>query len=97
MYIPKAFEETDIPTMQHQIYQTRLAVLITNGEQGLQASHLPLLLRRGPDACGTLYGHLARANPQWRDLAAHADPAFSSSFWRRVTGGHADHQDESPT
>ncbi|KJB95647.1 FAD-binding oxidoreductase [Skermanella aerolata] len=35
--------------------------------------------------------------PQWRDLAAHADPAFSSSFWRRVTGGHADHQDESPT
>ncbi|WP_434678858.1 FMN-binding negative transcriptional regulator [Pseudomonas sp. R1-18] len=70
MYIPKAFEETDIPTMQHQIDQTRLAVLITNGEQGLQASHLPLLLRRGPDACGTLYGHLARANPQWRDLAA---------------------------
>lgn len=43
--------------------------------------------------------------PQWRDLAAHADPAFSSSFWRRVTtggddrsSGHpADHPNESPT
>ncbi len=25
--------------------------------------------------------------PHWRDFARHADPAFSSSFWRRVTGG----------
>jgi hypothetical protein len=27
--------------------------------------------------------------PEWRTLAAHVDPAFSSSFWRRVTGGPA--------
>ncbi len=25
--------------------------------------------------------------PEWRELAAHVDPAFSSSFWRRVTRG----------
>ena len=25
--------------------------------------------------------------PHWRDFARHVDPAFSSSFWRRVTGG----------
>ncbi|KPH80098.1 FAD-linked oxidase [Bosea vaviloviae] len=24
--------------------------------------------------------------PHWRDFAAHIDPGFSSSFWRRVTG-----------
>lgn len=70
MYTPKAFEVTDVAAMQRQIDQTRLAVLVTNGEHGLQASHLPLLLRREPDTCGTLYGHLAKANPQWRDLAA---------------------------
>jgi transcriptional regulator len=70
MYTPKAFEVTDVAAMQRQIDQTRLAVLVTNGEHGLQASHLPLLLRREPDACGTLYGHLAKANPQWQDLAA---------------------------
>ena len=23
--------------------------------------------------------------PHWRDFACHVDPAFSSSFWRRVT------------
>lgn len=70
MYTPKAFEVTDVAAMQQQIDQTRLAVLVTNGEHGLQASHLPLLLRREPDTRGTLYGHLAKANPQWRDLAA---------------------------
>ncbi len=25
--------------------------------------------------------------PHWRDFASHIDPGFSSSFWRRVTGG----------
>ncbi len=24
--------------------------------------------------------------PQWRDFARHTDPAFTSNFWRRVTG-----------
>jgi hypothetical protein len=24
--------------------------------------------------------------PQWREFARYIDPAFSSSFWRRVTG-----------
>jgi hypothetical protein len=24
--------------------------------------------------------------PRWQELDAHTDPAFSSSFWRRVTG-----------
>jgi transcriptional regulator len=39
----------------------------------LQASHLPLLLdtQQGPN--GSLYGHMARANPQWRDLEAGAE------------------------
>jgi FAD/FMN-containing dehydrogenase len=24
--------------------------------------------------------------PMWRDFARHIDPAFTSNFWRRVTG-----------
>ena len=27
-----------------------------------------------------------RSFPQWEEFASHIDPAFSSSFWRRVTG-----------
>ena len=73
MYTPRAFALDDLPEIQQLIQHTRLAQLVTVGEQGLLASHLPLLLN--PDECanGTLYGHLAKANPQWRDLQNGSD------------------------
>ncbi|MFQ6575248.1 FMN-binding negative transcriptional regulator [Pseudomonas sp. UM16] len=69
MFTPSSYKETDISQLQQQIEQTRLAVLVTHGEQGLQASHLPLLLDRSQGSNGTLYGHFARANRQWQELA----------------------------
>ncbi|WP_434608780.1 FMN-binding negative transcriptional regulator [Pseudomonas sp. D2-30] len=73
MYNPKAFAVQDIPQLHQMMNDCRLAVLVTQGEHGLQASHLPLLLdtRQGPH--GSLRGHMARANPQWRDLEAGAE------------------------
>ncbi len=41
-----------------------LPVLISNTAKGLTATHLPLALQ-APDR---LIGHMARANPQWRDF-----------------------------
>lgn len=72
MYVPRAFAEEDLPTLQQQIRETRLATLVTYGEHGLQANHLPLLLAPDEGPFGTLYGHLARANPQWQELAGGA-------------------------
>ncbi|MDT4859670.1 Protease synthase and sporulation protein PAI 2 [compost metagenome] len=69
MYIPKAFAEDDLGTLHDLIEQTPLVTLISHGRAGLQASHLPLLLKRDEGRFGTLYGHFARANPQWRELA----------------------------
>ncbi|WAH58895.1 FMN-binding negative transcriptional regulator [Pseudomonas silvicola] len=69
MYLPTAFHDTDIERLQQQMAETRLAIVVTHGEQGLLASHVPLLLDRDEGEFGTLRGHLARANPQWRDLA----------------------------
>ena len=68
MYTPRAFALDDLPEIQQLIQHTRLAQLVTVGEQGLQASHLPLLLNPQEGPNGTLYGHLAKANPQWKDL-----------------------------
>jgi len=68
MYTPRAFALDDLPEIQQLIQHTRLAQLVTFGEQGLQASHLPLLLNPDEGPNGTLYGHLARANPQCKDL-----------------------------
>lgn len=73
MFTPSSYKETDLERLHQQIEQTRLAVLVTHGEQGLQASHLPLLLDRKQGSNGTLYGHFARANKQWQDLANGAE------------------------
>jgi transcriptional regulator len=66
MYIPPAFKDDDIETIRAAIRDARLANLVTSTADGLVATPLPLLLdeREGPH--GTLYGHVAKANPQWR-------------------------------
>ncbi|MEN5259067.1 FMN-binding negative transcriptional regulator [Pseudomonas protegens] len=73
MYLPRAFVDEDLARLQQLILGSRLATLVTWGALGLQASHLPLLLEPGQGANGTLYGHLAKANPQCAELAAGAE------------------------
>jgi transcriptional regulator len=68
MYTPSNFAINDLHELHQQVLGTRLAVLVSHGEQGLQASHLPLLLLPDQGPNGTLYGHFARANPQWKAL-----------------------------
>ena len=69
MYTPTAFRQDDLATLHRQMRYSRLPTLVSHGTQGLLASHLPLLLDPDEGPFGTLYGHFARANPQWRDLA----------------------------
>ena len=69
MYSPAAFRIDDLADLHDFIGHSPLAVVVTAGEQGLLASHLPLMLERRSGAKGTLHGHFARANPQWRELA----------------------------
>ena len=73
MYLPRAFVDDNLTSLHQQITQSRLATLVTHGKLGLQASHLPLLLVPEQGANGTLYGHLAQANPQWQELAEGAE------------------------
>ncbi len=73
MYCPAAFRQDHLPTLHAQIHASSLAIVTSSGAQGLQASHLPLLLEPGEGEFGTLYGHFARANGHWRDLAAGAE------------------------
>jgi transcriptional regulator len=69
MYLPSSFRQDDLAELHRQIAESRLASLVSQGPDGLVASHLPLLLEAGEGEYGTLYGHFARANPHWRALA----------------------------
>lgn len=70
MYTPAAFRLDSLPELHGHILATRLAILVSHGPDGLKASHIPLLLEPDAGEFGTLHGHLARANPHWRALAA---------------------------
>lgn len=70
MYVPKAFQQTDLAELHRFIERYSFAVLCSTGDDGVPfASHLPLLRDQRAAPPGALIGHMARANPQWR----HAD------------------------
>ncbi|PJE44067.1 MAG: transcriptional regulator [Pseudomonas sp.] len=96
MYTPAAFRQDDLVTLHQQIRATRLPTLVSHGTQGLLASHLPLLLDADEGPYGTLYGHFAKANPQWRDLDEGSQAlvifqgaeAYISPSWYAVKAEH---------
>jgi transcriptional regulator len=65
MYVPPAFREDDRAALHAVIAEARLANLITATAEGLIATPLPMFLIADEGPHGTLYGHVARANPQW--------------------------------
>ncbi len=68
MYIPTAFAETDAKKLHDFIAANSFGLLVSTHQGEPFATHLPLLLERDAGPHGCLVGHVARANPQWRDL-----------------------------
>jgi transcriptional regulator len=66
MYIPPAFREDDRQTLHEVMRLARLSTVVTATAKGLIATPLPLFLAAEEGEQGVLYGHLAKANPQWQ-------------------------------
>ncbi|MEM7124306.1 MAG: FMN-binding negative transcriptional regulator, partial [Pseudomonadota bacterium] len=96
MYLQAAFREDDLAAMHAAMRATNLMTLVTQGADGLQASHVPILLDDTKGDQGTLTGHLSRANEQWRktdtDLPALAmfqgPDAYVSPGWYATKREH---------
>jgi len=73
MYIPSTFREIDIGAMHELMRSHPLALLVTTGATGLQASPVPFLIYADEGEHGTLRAHLARANPHWKELNGEAE------------------------
>lgn len=70
MYLPPHFAENKAEILHAAIRESGLATLVTVGSAGPFASHVPMLIDTTRGAHGTLRGHLARANPQSKDVVA---------------------------
>ena len=74
MYIPAHFNEDRTAVLHDLIRAGGLATLVSMTEDGMIASHAPMMLDPEPAPYGTLIGHLAKANPH----ARAADPGVQT-------------------
>jgi len=68
MYEPPLHRQEDLAAEHELIRQNPLGLLISHGPSGLLANAIPFLIFAEASKLGTLRAHVARANPQWKDL-----------------------------
>jgi transcriptional regulator len=70
MYVPRHFDASDRAWCHARIETDPFGMLVSTDETGTPfVTHLPFLLDADREPLGTLLGHVARANPQWRHFA----------------------------
>ena len=67
MYLPAHFNETRTAVLRALMRAQPLATLVTTGGSGLLANHIPVQTLDEPAPLGSIRGHIARANPLWRE------------------------------
>ena len=65
MHLPTAFREEDQDAISAMM--RGLCQFVTATAGGPIATPLPMIIDSGEGEYGTLYGHLAKANPQWKE------------------------------
>lgn len=73
MYIPEHFKETNSARISALIESNSFGMLVTAPDGVPFVSHLPFIFDRTAGSRGKLLCHMARANPQWQHLTAHAE------------------------
>jgi transcriptional regulator len=68
MYNPAPFPEERIEVLHAFIREHPLAVIVSCGDNGLEATHAPVVLHTDIGQQGVLRCHFARANSQWKTI-----------------------------
>lgn len=73
MYLPKHFEINDQEELLAFVKAFPFATLVSNGDDGLNAEHIPMLVHVDAENRVVLQAHIAKANKLWQSLANQAD------------------------
>ncbi len=73
MYVPSHFAESRVDVLHELIRTHPFGALVVLASHGLDANHIPFEIDPEPAPFGTLRGHVARANPVWRDFLSQVD------------------------
>jgi transcriptional regulator len=92
MYQPAHFQQTDAAVWQALVHAQPFATLVTPAGAGFTADHLPLEFDA---ASNRLQGHVARANPLWREAQGrevlaifHGPQAYITPSWYAAKQEH---------
>jgi transcriptional regulator len=67
LYLPAFFNETRTDVLHALMRARPLCTLVTQCDSGLAANHMPVQTLDEPAPLGCIRGHIARANPLWRE------------------------------
>jgi transcriptional regulator len=94
MYVPSHFAVDEVATRRLLAGQST-ADLVTATPRGLVATFLPILYEPAGDGYGSVLGHVARANDQWRLpvlgealMIVHGADAYVSPSWYPSKAAH---------
>jgi transcriptional regulator len=73
MYLPAHFDESRTDVLHALMRAAPLTALVAQCDSGLVANHLPVETLNEPKPLGSIRGHVARANPLWRDYRAGSE------------------------
>jgi transcriptional regulator len=73
MYVPAHFAESRVDVLRELVRAHPLAALVTFNNNELNANHIPFEFEAEPAPFGTLRGHVARANPVWREYSKEVE------------------------
>lgn len=95
MYIPNHFQMSDGDVQEVLVHHGVGELITYTTDVGLLATMLPFVYDRGSSESGTLHGHLARSNEQWRHEAVgealvvlRGPDAYVSPSWYPSTREH---------
>src|SRR5918993_2827562 len=68
MCLPRHYAENDRAALHAVVAARPFATWVVHVDRRLVVNHLPVLLHADRGQLGTLVGHVARANPVWKQL-----------------------------
>lgn len=96
------FQENCLKAQHDHIRRNPLATVVSLGSEGLVGNHFPLILTDTKRGKGMLQGHMARANPLWRDFDQTIDvltifPGIQQYITPTYYASKAEHEKVVPT
>ncbi|MFN8321428.1 MAG: FMN-binding negative transcriptional regulator [Chitinophagales bacterium] len=73
MYIPKKFREENLAEIEKLVREFGFATLVSVLDNLPWATHIPLELELDENKNWLLYGHISKANPQWKNFESNPE------------------------